>query len=254
MIRKRHQRRAAGRRASVLPGAVLSSVVAVVCFSLACGATDRDVSPADGGSGATGGSGGSSGAPSCYEPPAGCQEFPYPQVGCAANETCLPANPPICCTGGNQQENAGCTKDADCAPGLACWGRTCRKFCLAPPDCSSGICVSFVGGALCAYPDRCELMAPWKTCPVGAGCDVVAKVGGEFKTDCVGAGEGNGPGACLEDPTHCAPGRKCVNGNCQLWCRVGFNDCPAPQTCATIFDKSTGEPYTIDGVTFGGCL
>jgi hypothetical protein len=192
----------------------------------------------------------------------------YPQSGCAPNETCMPGPPDQCCPAGKTQENGPCGDDvtftgvwhANCAPGLVCIGGTCRKFCQSPADCASGYCVGFgppptPAYSVCTIPQPCDLLSPWKGCPLGMTCLPVGESGGATVTDCSGAGQGVGAGACVASPLDCKPGFVCVNGSCQQWCRAlpaGFSDCPAPTTCNNLIEYS-GSPVVIDGASYGSC-
>ncbi|MEZ4227503.1 MAG: hypothetical protein R3B13_41575, partial [Polyangiaceae bacterium] len=204
------------------------------------------------GSGGQAAAGASDAGGRCAPPPSGACTF-LPHAGCATDETCVPFEPPQCCIAGDGAENAPCAGDNSCKVGLVCVGGTCRRFWKTSTDCPTATqhCYGFgssAAAAICSTLTQCDLLAPWKVCPQGVGCVPVGNSGGNTIVDCVEAGDGIGPGTCINSPLEWAPGYVCNQGKCQQWCRLGASDCPQPLQCTQI-----PLPVSIAGATYGGC-
>lgn len=238
-----------------IPPLVLPAASA--CFDFSASESGGAAGTGGVGGGTTGGTGGGGAEPTCMQLEAGsCTAIP--QAGCATGETCLPGSPDYCCAAGTGTEGSLCGSNfvpGTCATGLVCIGGTCRKFCQGPAECPRGLCVAYGNPpafSLCGAELPCDLREPWKACPTGATCVPAGQQAGETLTDCDQAGEGTEPGACLASPLDCAPGRFCVDGNCQQWCRATHpEDCSAPAKCFAIV--VAGKAVIIGGEQYGTC-
>lgn len=168
-------------------------------------------------------------------------------LACVASRCVLPA-----ADGG---VGATCARSSECGPGLLCVGGRCGPECQDSRDCSAGdTCVlnrcqapqpTADGGvgAVCVYASQCR--APLSClagrcapacqdtvdCAPGLVCELqVCKVplvdGGA--TD---AGTSTDAGRPCAYTSQCAPGERCLGGQCGPEC-AGDRDCAAPLVCS----------------------
>jgi hypothetical protein len=191
-----------------------------------------------------------------------------PQCGCEEGETCTVTKldgTVECVVAGERPEGNACNEPTDCALGLACV-QVCRPYCkVGGAGCEGaqyGACVPAVDQDnkpvpnlnVCTFkcklddPDACGGLPADPNAPV-AGCGL----GNDGKTDCGPAGRAGDGDAC-DDKVRCLPGYVCANAEggasqCHQFCKVGFDACPANQTCVG-FDT----PLRIDDVEYGACV
>ncbi len=214
-----------------------------------------------GGTGAIGG-GGSGGSGGCTAPVSGTCDT-IPQCGCGSGLECqVTSNSGAtqCVAAGSVQPYYACVNENDCTAGYSCVGGACKAFCAVDTDCAStqGTCFQVQYTDTSGNPQpipqfkvcskKCALENPAAACGPTLSCYVDNSVT-PVRTDCAKAGTATSTGACSSDPTACAPGYACLTtGDCKHWCRVGFSDCGAGQTCSGF-----GTPLMVGSVEYGVC-
>jgi hypothetical protein len=204
-------------------------------------------------------------APVCTLPTADSACGTFPQCGCDIGTQCDVTNfdtgQTACVSEGSAGANQACSAfGGKCAKGLTCTNGTCSPFCATNADCpgpnrecrqvevlQAGQPVPVPGMTACTA--GCDPVAPGLVCGAGTSCAFVEPSGP--LTDCMGAGNGVGKGAC-GGGGGCAPGYLCVNTgslDCLKWCRLSNpNDCASTEFC-----QGLQAMPAIDGVQYGVC-
>lgn len=171
-----------------------------------------------------------------------------------------------------------CSRDADCAPGLACIGTIparCLPYCcgatpeLDPCHATGRYCAALELAErrdkvpVCVQPDDCTLLQdPSEKCQKGTTCTVVTKYG---DTSCVPvASDGSGLDlACCDDTHPCAASYACLGPSgaraCRKLCHEGRDDECTPGACQKVSSIpagfgvcSVGDAGPLDGGCKGG--
>lgn len=213
-----------------------------------------------GAAGGTGGAGGAGAGASCDVPP-GSACGVYPQCNCSAGKKCdfeSTSETMQCQTDGYLPLGALCDADpSGCKKGSACVGfglAVCKAFCHPSTGCganSARDCWTVTGASGAQIPGfyvctaGCDLSDP-SSCAPGKVCAISGGFSDGIYTECFdAAGNGTGPGQCLNSAAECAPGYGCDdNYDCRRWCRVG--DASACFGCTSV-------GMVANGVTYGIC-
>ena len=215
------------------------------------GAEPVETGGSGGGSSGSGGAGGAD--PWCVPAVSGPCE-PISQCGCGPTQACDVVNGTgvtDCYKPGNIPLSEPCTKAGDCARGATCL-QGCKLFCAKNSDCpgEGAVCFQVENSSSKPVPgmkvctDHCK---PWlgNSCGSGLACGSWSQIG-EYPGTFVCIPGGSSMSTCT-GLGQCAPGYACAagspSGRCRRWCRVGFTDCSAGQTCQPFYDGTVKGMY-----------
>lgn len=221
-----------------------------------------------------GGSSGTAGSGAACTPPvdSGARCDNAPQCGCRDSESCVFFTDVhgelelACRAAGSNALYAACdTQNQDCQRGYQCVDGLCQTPCEdAASQCPNpgSRCIQSMnqhglpvtGSYTCSQ--TCNLVDPTQNddtfhhCGSGHTCQV-RSIANDSYTDC-GSGAYAASGltghACRTDGD-CAAGRFCASeGRCQMYCRVGGNDCLSNQVCEPLAKR-----LVIKDTEFGAC-
>ena len=101
----------------------------------------------------------------------------------------------------------------------------------------------------CLEARSCDVLAPAMSCLPGEGCYIVDALG---RTECRVSGTAGAGESCVL-PEDCAPGFFCgglSSRHCIRICRIGQNDCPAPEgRCIAQAHSPTGTGFCSADMT-----
>jgi hypothetical protein len=230
------------------------------------GATD-DEATIDGGGGGPAPQGLDAGG-ACKTSPSSTCGAPS-QCGCGNGQTCdvqdEHTGAASCVAAGAATLGGVCSATTDCAQGLTCLYGACRPYCAqARTYCTTKgtqLCVEVKAADHTVVPGMnvctiaCDPRLPQAFCGTNS-CVWFASYYAPVKrvSDCGPAGTGGANAPCTK-PSDCQPAFACnahpTRGQeCEAWCRLGANDCPAGQTCVDVFGS---DAPVIDTVHEGLC-
>jgi len=166
-----------------------------------------------------------------------------PQTGCGDGRRCtvnrLHDPVTLCVADGGKALGQACVGFGqldECAAGLACLDRLCRKLCVPGVDGDSSCgsderCIDFGGWASCMT--TCDVLA--QNCPIGANSCYLNDVG---QTYCITTESDLALGAACAFTSECAEGKGCYGGVCRAYCQAPGGTCPPNQTCTLEFTNA----------------
>lgn len=163
-----------------------------------------------------------------------------PQSGCGDGRRCTvnklhnPAT--LCVNDGAKQLGEACVGFGqldECAAGLVCLDRVCRKLCMPAIDgefaCGSNEeCINFYGWSACLT--TCDVIA--QTCST-SGDSCYLNEGGQ--TYCIPTESNFNLDAACTFTSQCGVGMGCIDFVCRAYCQLPGGTCPPNLTCQLAF-------------------
>lgn len=192
----------------------------------------------------------------CGVCPGSCS--PLTSDGCTAAQQCYPVTTgnPLCGNPGSKAKGATCSGATDCAKGMLCVGKICKKICDATGanaqlGCSSGKCneVNWGDGkpigwnlGACFEATSCNLVTD-VGCQADQSCDFLQ----DGKT-CFATGSKT-VGAGCTNLDECVKGTMCIGNpaQCLQKCNTAAPSCPSGKSClkVTIDNNGTAAPDNL---------